>query len=1706
MSEIAKVVAERVERARRDLLDLTLRNPLLNYRPRRASGVDAVDETAADVFDALVKARAKASFLPKPDGGGPRSRARGRWETAWYGVRKRETRSRARGRAARQALRLRTGESPRDLEARLLRTANLARTSIEEQGVNTLFFALGMVEWYESDASDAPRKAPLILVPVTLARGDVSAEFLAEYDDGDVGVNLSFIEKVKADFGVDIPDIPEDADADETDAAAYFAEVAAAVDNMPRWSVDESAVALGFFSFQKLLMYHDLDPREWGANGGLAGERVITAVFGGGGFSDPGPAVAEGERLDDHLRPQDLRHVLDADSSQASVIADVSKGRDLVVQGPPGTGKSQTIVNLIADAIGAGKTVLFVSEKMAALEVVKRRLDDIGIGDACLELHSHKTSKRAFLDELKRVSTLGKPITEGIQENLDDLERTRDELNAYAEAMNVEVGETGVTPHQAMGWTALFDRQIESGGDMPAPNIEGVDSWSRSDFARKRALTERLRRRLSGVGVPSEHPFWGTRIAEPIIPRRRRELESAVRAAADGASALSDASAALSQALRLRTPAKPSDADRAVSVAESVIPNADLARLNMRYPHWEKRREDIKALARAVELLHWLRAEYGGVLTPKAWEMDVGALENVKQSLGYGVSAFLRSFGFRPSDGVERARAIIGELWQVGVPDDALRAAIAREEIADKYDGVLLSSAWEVDEAELRGMRCAVSESVNSFWGKIGMRSKGFKNARTRMAGLWGAALPDDEDAWIAAMDALIEARTLSAKMSDEGAAIAEWTTAINAAIDAHRLASQIADLQDAGEGVFGCAWTGDARQWSAAAPLARKFLDLLDEIQNNRVPPETLHSLQWLAETGDLSQIERALAGTRAALPEYRATVAALHAALDMDVRARFGTDEGIAALPFAEQREILDEWANRMPELNDLIGFNSEVAQARAEGLGELVEIAQNRSGASEHLTNILNRARHESIIERAYAERPEIGGFDFAIHSDAIRRFIERDRDSLIDNRSRVASTHYDRLPDRFAGGEVAILRREFEKRRRHMPIRKLMLAAGNAVQGVKPVFMMSPLSIANYVPPGSLKFDVVIFDEASQVKPVDALGALMRGKQAVVVGDTQQLPPTSFFDRMGEGDDDGEDFVSADVESVLGLCRAQGIPVETLKWHYRSRHESLIALSNREFYGGDLVVFASPDFDRDQTGLRFRHLPNAVYENSRNRDEAKAVAKAVMEHAEKTPDMTLGAAAFSAKQAEAIQDELEILRRQDTSQEGFFNAHPHEPFFVKNLENVQGDERDVIFISVGYGRNRAGAVSMRFGPLNNEGGHRRLNVLITRARRRCEVFTNLQSQDIALDRTQSRGVAAFKAFLQYAETGVMPADAPSESGRDFGSPFQKALADSIRERGYEVHEEVASGGRFIDIAVVDPNRRGRYALGVEFDGAAYHSARWARDRDRLRDQVLEGLGWRLHRVWSTDYFANPEREVDKVEQAILRATSVSAQDANAPPTAARDGEDDNDPPPPAAESEPRPPEIERENAPTETDDRAALYETASPRIALGWYELHEVPYTYLIDAIEEIVRAESPIHQEEVARRIAAAVNIGRLGSRIRNTINREITASVRRGRVKKRGDFLWDPEMETPTVRNRDVLPAQRKKIELIAPEEIAEAVRIVVESAYTIRRDEAISKAAALLGFKRATANIQDRIRAVVSDRLSAGALASDGDSLRVGG
>src|SRR6267154_1073887 len=478
-----------------------------------------------------------------------------------------------------------------------------------------------------------------------------------------------------------------------------------------------------------------------------------------------------------------------------------------------------------------------------------------------------------------------------------------------------------------------------------------------------------------------------------------------------------------------------------------------------------------------------------------------------------------------------------------------------------------------------------------------------------------------------------------------------------------------------------------------------------------------------------------------------------------------------------------------------------------------------------------------------------------------------------------RDQIAYEHASRLPRNAGGiGPLGVLNGEIAKKRNHLSIRQLLERAGPVIQQIKPIFLMSPLSVAQFLKPGAISFDLLVVDEASQNEPVDALGAIARCRQMVVVGDERQLPPTRFFSKLTGNDDDRDEddeltFQAKDAESILDLCLAKGLPHRMLNWHYRSKHQSLIAVSNKQFYDNRLFIVPSPYDAVAGMGLKFHHLPDAHYDRGNTRTnpkEARIVAEAVMRHAREASDRTLGVATFSVAQRQAIQNELELLRKQHPETEEFFGRGTSEPFFVKNLENIQGDERDVIFISLGYGKTKEGFISMSFGPLNSDGGERRLNVLISRAKLRCEVFASITGDDVDLSRSKGRGVAALKMFLSFAQTGKL--GIAEETGRGADSIFEEQVAARLTDQGYDVKTQIGTAGFFIDLAVSDTEKPGRFVLGIECDGAQYHSSRSVRDRDRLRQNVLEAHGWVLHRIWSTDWFLRPEEETAKAVQAI------------------------------------------------------------------------------------------------------------------------------------------------------------------------------------------------------------------------------------------
>ena len=914
----------------------------------------------------------------------------------------------------------------------------------------------------------------------------------------------------------------------------------------------------------------------------------------------------------------------------------------------------------------------------------------------------------------------------------------------------------------------------------------------------------------------------------------------------------------------------------------------------------------------------------------------------------------------------------------------------------------------------------------------------------------------------------------------------------VEAVMKAARLSKTFAECEALGARLFGVQWQGRQSDWAALERINEWVVALYRDISDGAIPPGIV---AFLAGNPALEALRSRVEAVEAALPAYESGLPALAASLKFS-EATIATLRGA---PFDKQAIQARNWISALGRLPEWVRYLHLSGALRATGLDWILPVAHSWEHAARHLAQAFRHRVLEDLLAVAYRNRQPLQAFSTATQEQVREQFANLDRACFGAAQLAIANRHWQALPRNGGHGQIGLLQREFEKRSRHLPIRKLMREAGNVIQAIKPVFMMSPMSIASFLPPRALEFDLVVFDEASQVKPVDAFGAVMRGKQLVVVGDSKQLPPTSFFDTLASESDTEEDEdapPSSDIESILGLATGQGIPQRMLRWHYRSRHESLIALSNKEFYDHRLVVFPSPHATRSGLGLVFHHMKDTAYDRGRsrtNRKEATAVAQAVTKHARERPHLSLGVAAFSLAQAEAIIDELERLRQDDPAAEPFFVAHPFEPFFVKNLESVQGDERDVMLISVGYGKDESGYLAMSFGALNGAGGERRLNVLITRARLSCEVFSNLKHDDIDLARTSSRGVAALKAFLKYAATGSL--DVPDTGRAEQDSVFEEQVALALEQAGHRVVSQVGSGGFRIDLAVVDPDRSGHYLLGIECDGASYHSSRSARDRDRLREQVLLDLGWRIHRIWSTDWFTAPDQELMRTLQAIEQAKAWADSTANASPAQTK----------PVGGYEPVVVRADTCDEPiTSAAPTVQPYVVASIALPLGQIELHEVPAGRLADLVVRVVATESPVHVREVMRRIADAAGVKRIGSRIDAALSEGISRAVAyRDGVLQDGDFLI--YQSSPVVpRDRSGLPPSARRIDNVAPIEREAAIVEVVRSSFGIRQDDLPSAVARLLGIARTTDDMVIAVTNAMQSALRRGQIHHDGEQIRL--
>lgn len=1333
---------ERLLKERHALLDLSTRNRLLNtpLRTRNNRAIEIVDEKSAEIFRILADGKAM-TFLPgsetDADGGDfvPQPGADGRHTD----------------------LKLQTRLASESLQKRLFDVWYDAQTLEQEQGVNILYLALGLLRWYDDNDAETPRHAPLVLLPVQLERSSAADRFKLRGRDEPPSPNLTLQAKMKSEFGLVIPDFPQSADnEDEIDLAVYAASVAETVRGQKRWEVLPDAVVLGFFSFSKFLMYRDLDPDTWPEETLL--DNPLIAALLRDGFAPSDPLIGDSERIDDVLEPDEMRHVVDADSSQSVAIAEVVAGRTLVIKGPPGTGKSQTITNIIAGAVAAGKKVLFVAEKMAALDVVHRRLKAAGLGPLALELHSNKTSKRAVLDELRRTREAAPVAARDEAAIIEPLSEATATLNEFADRLHTALEPSGLTPRQILGRliaqeTGKWNGQI--GADYA---LDGAEGWTVAAVARRRDLAQDIAARLAAIGPVPQSPWRGVG-ADPLDPATRDTLARDIAAAREALQASLDLTEVPSRLFGVPEAITLDDLKRALAYLQITPLPQVCDRSSLADPAWHNPKGLEDLIVKGQYLLR-LRQEVHPLINEAGLAADYTAIRNDVVTKSRNLFRFL-------DGGYKRHIALLGSYVRDLLPKDP----DARLKLIDK---VIKLQAAEADFAAVQGLGSA----FGSLW--------------------QGASSPWGD------LDNLVRWRT------------------------SHRMRAEV---------------------WPIVAAMDEAGLREADTAR------QALYKV-WSA---------------------FNLTFERIEDTLSLDTAAAF-SDETIAG-----RLERLATWLGDLESLSRFIAFAARGRELAALGASQLVTDLHSGKLEANDLVPAFDGAYARVLRDSLFNEWPQLKGFDGDSLAKQVAQFRQLDRASLEQAKATIAAGHSEGRPKGAAGiGPLGVLNAELAKKRSHKPIRVLLDQAGPAIQDLKPVFMMSPLSVAQFLKPGALDFDLLVMDEASQIEPVDALGAIARVRQLAVVGDERQLPPTAFFKKLTGEDDIAEDeegvtVQAKDVESILELCLAKGAPHRMLNWHYRSKHPSLIAVSNREFYDSRLFTVPSPYDLRAGLGLKF-HLLDTVYDRGNTRtnpQEARIVAQAVMSHARTHPAQTLGVATFSVSQRQCILKELELLRRANPDTESFFAAEVPEPFFVKNLENIQGDERDIIFVSVGYGKTAQGTLSHFFGPLSQEGGERRLNVLISRAKLRCEVFANFSGADIDPERSQARGVLALKLFMTFAETGRF--DAGVAEGGEAEGGFEEQLAKRLRDLGYTVGQRIGASGFRVDLALADPDQPGRYVLGIECDGAQYHASRSARDRDRLRQQVLEDHGWALHRVWSADWYLRPKEELRKIEAAYQAARS-------------------------------------------------------------------------------------------------------------------------------------------------------------------------------------------------------------------------------------
>ncbi|QVT81490.1 RecBCD enzyme subunit RecD [Nocardioides aquaticus] len=1593
--ELERRLATQVDAWRRDLLTLDRRQKLVYFKHTRTASIEVASPGAAALFERV----SRPLLVAADEENTPRDAM------------------------------VVAGKTAAETVAACRRLDLNAQQVYADRGFWTLYLGIGMLRWVDP-ADGKAAEAPVVLCPVTLKRAGSQSPYFVSRNEDDVVVNPALRLHLENTFSISLPDV----DLDDPDPRKVMSSLRQSVAGRADWSVDDRAV-MTTFSFHKEAIYRDLMDHE----SHVVSHPVVQLVALGAdaphvdafSFTAPGSSG----NIDEERPPEMLHSILDADSSQRACIIAARDGRSFVMDGPPGTGKSQTIANIVAELIADGKRVLFVSEKAAALDVVRDRLSGKGLGDFTFELHSHAATRREVVRQLNealtRRSTARGAFTEGERHTL---QRTRSDLSGWAAAVNevrpglgrslfevlgrlVELDQVEHRPHESPAeWLDLtptrLDDLLDTAGRLSRawrPARDGDDFLWRdlavsqhsraqideagaataalADEARALAMRSRSVDEDLALSWPTDERSARTRLAllealeaRPVVPPhwltrpdlravldRAAQLERAVDehdrsttglaevVGADGVDRIDpDACAAVTGledlgAVVLWSPAPSTtstDLDAAVDfLRESPIRLAQVVedarqigsmlgipteRVTMRravelghlaalggssaLPEraWlnpavqAALQESMRALSSVVELVRERRQAVEEVFTTEALNTDLHALEVRFRDSHTGLRAF--------SAAARADKKLLRSISVSGRSDKSVRARLPEAVAWRRAEAAL----WDTEQ-EHSGRLGSYYQRTATDFGRLGDALETARRA-VELAGndLNGGPMGDQlsRDGNPDPRLTVVSQRLLSAAGSwstDAARLLGEEVSAglqdLPVDVAADRAQDTFVALEPVGAAVRHVSVAAGGPRTVEQAVLVHahsiRLASALVKIYDSYSADQELLGDLYQGLATDWGDMRKALDWTTGvrdllggAALDRQAERMLKPVVLSSDLRASLET--------FGR---ALDRWSVLFEGSRALV-LRAEVASDLGDGVTLLDDMHRshvtdiNEWDAYETLSRSLAQSELQAVVRHLVRSRTDATAVPGAIEWTVLQAWTEAvvasderlvlsrsaDRDSLVEkfrNLDRdqvgranisVAAACSARRPSSVTGSSVQLIRREAQKKTRHLPIRDLLARTHEIVQELKPCFMMSPLSVSQFLP-GDMTFDTVIFDEASQVLPSDAINCIYRAGQLIVAGDEKQLPPTSFFAQAVSDEDVDEDLDL--FECVLKSCKSS-LPSLPLTWHYRSQHESLITYSNYRFYtpdGDALQTFPGATYSAPDLGVE-SYVVNGVYQRGSSRDnpvEAEAVVDRVLFHRQQHPHLSIGVVTFSSAQENAIAAALERRSLSEPSLAGLLDDHDRlNGFFVKNLENVQGDERDIIVFSIGYGPDDQGRFTMNFGPVGRQGGWRRLNVAITRARRRVEVVTSFRAGEMREGSNES--LAHLRGYLDFAERGPSALGIEdADDGRDDSDALVRDVVAEISSWGYDVSTKVGSAAYRVDIAVRHPDRPGEYVVGIECDGPTYRDAASARDRDRLRESVLRGLGWRLHRVWAVAWYRDRRQESARLRQAIDAAIS-------------------------------------------------------------------------------------------------------------------------------------------------------------------------------------------------------------------------------------